>query len=65
MGLYKAIEAGKEKRRQYKGAKLVDCSCRNHGTCTWCQENRLYRTLRELERTQDEMEDELKDEFVL
>ena len=39
MGLEKAIEHGKEKRKPYKGAKAVDCSCRNHGTCEWCRRN--------------------------
>lgn len=32
MGLDKAIEHGKEKRKPYKGAKAIDCTCRNHGS---------------------------------
>ena len=55
MGLEKAIQHGKEKRRPYKGAKAVDCSCRNHGTCKWCRENRMYKTIRELVRTKQEL----------
>lgn len=57
MALDKAIEHGKEKRRPYKGAKAVDCSCRNHGTCEWCRENRMYKTIRDLARTRQEMKE--------
>lgn len=58
MALDKAIEAGKEKRKPYKGAKAVDCSCRNHGTCPWCLENRTYKTIREKARIDAELRDE-------
>lgn len=46
MSLNKAIEHHKEKRKQYVGkdyCKLVDSSCRNHGTCPYCEGNRLYK----------------------
>lgn len=42
MSLDKAIEHGKEHRHQYHGAKAVDKSCRNHGTCPYCQGNRKH-----------------------
>lgn len=42
MSLDKAIEHGKEKRKPYKGAKAIDRTCRNHGSCDWCKGNRLY-----------------------
>ncbi len=58
MALDKAIEFGKEHRKPYKGAKAVDCSCRNHGTCEWCRNNRTYRSLREMMRTIDEMNED-------
>lgn len=57
MGLEKAIQYGKEKRRPYKGAKAVDCSCRNHGTCEWCRQNRMYKTIRDLIRTKQELDE--------
>jgi len=57
MGLEKAIQHGKEKRRPYKGAKAVDCSCRNHGTCEWCRQNRMYKTIRDLVRTDEELDE--------
>jgi hypothetical protein len=62
MGLEKAIQYGKEKRRPYKGAKAVDCSCRNHGTCEWCRQNRLYKTIRDLIKTENELNELDKDE---
>ena len=36
MSLNKAIEHGKEHRKEYTG--------RNHGECEWCRGNRTYRT---------------------
>lgn len=46
MGLEKSIKSGKERRKQYRGAKGVDRSCRNHGSCIYCEENRRYRERR-------------------
>lgn len=66
MGLEKAIEHKKEKRKPYKGAKAVDCSCRNHGTCEWCRGNRMYQIDKEEERTRnwkEELEEEERDTF--
>lgn len=57
MALDKAIEHGKEKRKPYRGAKAFVCSCRNHGTCEWCRENRMYKTIRDLARTCQEMKE--------
>ncbi len=58
MGLDKAIEHGKEKRKLYRGAKAVSQHCRNHGgrkgksrnpwECEWCLGNRLYSSKRKL-----------------
>ena len=50
MGLEKAIKHKKEKRRPYYGSKAFDKSCRCHGGCDWCLENRMYQTLKEEER---------------
>ena len=43
MSLDKAIEHGKEKRKQYYGAKAVDSTCRNHGQYDRCKGNRLHK----------------------
>ena len=49
MSLDKAIAHKKEFRKPYFGAKAVDKTCRNHGTCDWCKDNRLYNTNKQLE----------------
>lgn len=60
MSLDKAIKSGKEHRKQYKGAKAIDKTCRNHGGCEWCAGNRQYRNkkvflnAKELEKENDE-----------
>lgn len=51
MSLDKSIQNGKEHRKQYRGAKLVDCQCRNHGSCHWCKMNRLYKNLKRLNKS--------------
>ena len=43
MSLDKAIEYGKEHRKPYRGSKAIDKSCRNHGGCPWCEENRKHK----------------------
>ena len=58
MSLDKAIKHGKEKRKPYMGAKAVDKTCRNHGTCGWCKANRLYRS-----NKINEQSDQMKKEF--
>lgn len=51
MSFNKAIEHGKEHRKQYyKYCKLVDPSCRNHGSCSYCQGNRQYNTRKRIEK---------------
>ena len=62
MSLTKSIESGKEHRTQYGTknqpyAKLVDKTCRNHGTCTWCLENRTHKD----KRLKEEVESKLNE----
>ena len=45
MSLIKAIEHGKEHRKEYRGSKAIDKTCRNHGGCEWCEENRKHKYL--------------------
>lgn len=40
MSLEKAIIHKKEHRKEYRGSKAFDCSCRNHGSCGYCKSNR-------------------------
>ena len=61
MSLDKAIEHGKEHRKQYTGAKAIDCTCRNHGCCEWCKSNRLYQQMKQEEASRQalmEVEDD-------
>lgn len=56
MALDKAIEHKKEKRKQYRGSKRFDASCRNHGGCAWCEENRKHKFRDKLPPEQDDDE---------
>lgn len=57
MSLDKAITHGKEHRKSYRGAKAIDHTCRNHGSCGWCRGNRTYkndkRKLRQMQEIQE------------
>ena len=57
MTLDKAIEYNKEHRKQYHGAKAIDKTCRNHGSCDWCKENRLYQHKKQLESVDDKIDE--------
>lgn len=63
MSLYKAIESGKEKRKQYRNWKAYYRSCRNNGGCGYCEGNRLYRSKRLIEACEDEINSMSDDEF--
>ena len=58
MSLDKAIEHGKEHRKQYRGAKYIDRSCRNHGSCEWCRMNRQHK-VKHQEPTEDVQESDI------
>lgn len=48
-------------RKQYRGSKCIDQTCRNHGGCEWCKENRMINKLRREEamrRDEEEWESE-------
>ena len=48
MSLDKAVRYGKEKRKPYRGSKAFDKTCRNHGSCPWCQNNKAHKHKRQL-----------------
>ena len=65
MGLEKAIEHNKEHRKPFTGAKAIDSSCRNHGSCEWCAGNRLYgarKRLAAMDYDEDDYDDEWGDD---
>ena len=43
MSLDKSIQSGKSHRKPYHGAKAIDATCRNHGSCGWCRGNRTHK----------------------
>ena len=62
MSLDKAIEFGKEKRKQYRKSKAFDRTCRNNGKCPWCEGNRTYQARKEHKRIQSlEKEEEYEE----
>lgn len=57
MSFLKAIEYKKEKRKEYKGGKAVCKSCRNHGGCPYCEDNRTYKNKQKDKITKKELND--------
>lgn len=57
MALNKAIKFGKEHRKPYTGSKLIDKTCRNHGGCAWCEENRKYKNIKRLQKALDKLKE--------
>ena len=55
--LDKAIKSGKERRKEYRGAKACDKTCRNHGSDDWAKDNRLYRSNKLLEKSEQDLEE--------
>lgn len=60
--LDKAIKSGKEHRKEYRGAKACDKTCRNHGSDDWAKDNRLYRANKLLEKSEQDLK-EVPDEI--
>ena len=57
MSLDKAIKHKKEHRKKYYGSKEIDKSCRPHGGCLWCKENRLHKNDKKLLDAKQQIED--------
>ena len=57
MSLDKAIASGKEKRKPRPRYEEFDPSCRNHGRCPYCRDNRLYR----IDKNRVKSDQDLKD----
>lgn len=55
MSLEKGICSGKEHRKPYHGSKAIAKSCRNHGSCPWCEENRKYKYLKKSQKMLDRL----------
>lgn len=57
MSLDKAIASGKERRKNYRGSKAVDRTCRNRGSCPYCRSNREHCNKKRIKATQDDLTD--------
>ena len=57
MSLDKAIAHNKEHRKIYYGAKSIDRTCCNHGSCAYCQANRQYKNKKRLASMVDKMKE--------
>lgn len=56
MSMNKAIKSGKEHRKEYRGSKAIAKSCRNHGSCVWCEMNRKHKFLKkDIDIKEDDM----------
>lgn len=53
MRLNKAIYYHKEYRKQYRKSKAFDRTCRNHGSCSYCLGNRLYKNIKRILNAED------------
>ena len=52
----------KDHRKPYRKAKAVDRSCRNHKSCPWCMDNRLWFDRKRRRVADDELRDFLNAE---
>lgn len=59
MSLDKAIKYGKEKPKPYTRPKSVDRTCRNHGSCPACYQNRHYVNIKRLDKAKGQEKEEL------
>lgn len=50
----KAIEHGKEKRKPYYKSGRFDPTCRPHGGCPYCYNNRMHRHKKKINDTINE-----------
>jgi len=52
MGFYNYYPNRKDCRRRYKNSdsRSVDPTCKNHGSCPYCRNNRLYQRRKEEEK---------------
>jgi hypothetical protein len=60
MSLDMAILHGKEKRKPYRKSKSFDYSCRNHGSCGWCEGNRKHNSHKKEQAAIDDVRDYLE-----
>lgn len=45
------------KKNQYRQSRAFDKSCRNHGSCSYCQSNRNHKNLKDISTLDEEQMD--------
>ena len=68
MALTKAIEHGKEYRKPYYRSKRFDRTCRPHGSCKYCFNNRYHKHFKAFEAIEAEIKfaiDNLEDYDII
>lgn len=53
----------KDHRSKYYDSRDVDRTCRSHGSCPWCKDNRLYKR-RKMEEDLDYEDDGQPDDYT-
>lgn len=46
-------------KKSYTKSKAFDKTCRCHGRCPYCRDNRMYNTLRKIEATKAKKNEDL------
>jgi hypothetical protein len=62
MGFEKAIEHNKE-RKPYYDSRRFDRTCRHGGSCSYCENRRLYNSRKWKIRIDDEFENYIEGEY--
>ena len=62
MSLDKAIAAGKERRKPYRGSERFDRSCRHGGDCPYCVSGRKHPTRKREVGAVDDLQNDLPTE---
>jgi len=57
MSLKKAIASGKEYRKEFRGSKRFDKTCRCNGGCPYCLGNRMHSTIVRKEIAEEKLRD--------
>lgn len=42
-------------KQPYRKSRRFDKSCRNHGSCPYCYDNRMYNTKKKIEQTTEQI----------
>ena len=48
---------GKEHRQKFYGAKAIDSTCRNHGSCPYCSGNRQFKVTKQKQKAAARLND--------